>query len=61
MYSGFSFERGKYLFEEEETDFVSVGARSKSAEHSAFERSKSDFSDKIEISQKSEKIEENES
>ena len=61
MNGTFFFERGKFLFDSGETDPFSSAERSKSEEHSAFERSKSLFLEENENSQKLKKNEENQS
>lgn len=59
MNDSFFFERGKFLFESGETDPFFFAERSKSEEHSSFERSKNLFSEENENSQKLKKNEEN--
>lgn len=57
----FSHQRGKYLFQEGQTDPFFIGERSKSVEHPTIERSKNIFLSEFENSQKTEENEENQS
>ena len=62
MSDNFFFQRGKLLFDEKDQNCILTETqRSKTLEHSIFERSKSVLIFENKISQKTEKTEENES